>query len=55
MEREQTTIRLTLRMSDGFDREIRSVAREMGIPVNQVILTALSQWLKSRRLNLRNP
>ncbi len=54
MDRAQTTIRLTLRMSDGLAKEIRNVAQERGIPLNQLIITAVSQWVKSRRVVLRN-
>lgn len=48
MKREQTTIRLTLRVSDGLDEWIRKSAKEKGMSLNQFILHILSHWRKSR-------
>lgn len=55
MERKQMTIRLTLRPPDGLDEIIRSKAKEMGLTVNQLILSVLCQWAKSRRFPVRIP
>ena len=55
MNREQTTVRLTLRMSDELEKGIRDAARAMGIPMNQVVISAVSHWAKSRRTDSHNP
>ena len=53
--REQTTIRLTLRMADDLDKQIRSQAKQRGESINQTILTALSRWARLCRSYPRSP
>lgn len=53
--RKKTTVRLTLRISDGLDRQIRQEAKKEGISLNRYILKALNHWRKSRRFSLHNP
>ena len=51
--REQTTIRLTIRPTEEFDKTIREEAQKMGVSMNQMILSALNRWAKSHRVHPR--
>lgn len=46
MEREQTTIRLTLRPPDDLDQKIRLEAKRQGLSINQTILNVLNRWAR---------
>lgn len=43
------TVRLTLRIPDELDCCIREAAQRQGISMNQLILSAINRWTKSRR------
>lgn len=53
-DREQTTIRLTLRPPGELDEMIRIQAERKGISMNQFILGILARWAKSRRSQLHS-
>lgn len=53
MEREQTTIRLTVRPPDELENIIRDEAKAMGISMNQLMLMVLNRWAKSLRAQPR--
>lgn len=60
MNREQTTIRLTLRMPDEIDQQIRRQAERSGQTMNQLMLRVIWAWWKqdqgeSRRAPARTP
>lgn len=54
MQREQTTIRLTVRPPADIDKIIRKTAKERETSINQLMLTILNQWAKFRRSGSRN-
>ncbi len=47
-DREQTTIRLTIRAPEELERKIRSEAVRRGLSVNQTMLSILSQHFMNR-------
>ena len=49
MEREQTTIRLTIRTSETLEMMIRSEAEKRGTSVNQTMLYILNRYFKNQR------
>lgn len=53
MEREQTTIRLTVRAPDELEEIIRECAKRAGMSMNQLMLTILNRWEKSLRVRPR--
>lgn len=46
--KEQTTVRLTLRISGGLNEWIRKKAKEENMSINQFVLKILNHWRKSR-------
>lgn len=48
MEREQTTIRLTIRATEELDNLIRQEAARRGTNVNQVMLYILNRYFTSK-------
>lgn len=52
---EKTTIRLTVRPPDGLEKTIREAAEEKGLTINQLMLSVLNQWAKSRRSHPHRP
>ncbi len=48
-EKEQTTIRLTLRIPEGLDRLIREVAVRRGTNINQTMIHILTKYFKDQR------
>lgn len=55
MDKRRKTVRLTLRMSDGLDKQIREEARKESISLNQFILRVLNHWRKFHRFSPHNP
>ena len=47
MKREQTTIRLTLRMPEALERMLRAEAERRGTNLNQTMLTILNREIYS--------
>ncbi len=54
MEREQTTIRLTIRAPNELEDFIRDEAKQCGTNMNQFMLLVLNQWAQSRRVQIHN-
>lgn len=46
MEREQTTIRLTIRLPEELERQIRQEAARRGMNKNQTMLYILNRYFK---------
>lgn len=46
MEREQTTLRLTVRLPEILDKFIRKESTEKGISINHVLLKIIAQGLR---------
>lgn len=46
--REQTTLRLTIRLPEELDRLIRDAAKCKGLSINQMMLSILNKYLQSR-------
>lgn len=53
MEREQKTIRLTVRPPDELEDIIRDEAKAIGISMNPLLLMVLNRWAKSLRTQSR--
>lgn len=49
MEREQTTIRLTVRLPEELDTLIRNEAIRRGESVNQLMLYMLNEYIKNQK------
>ena len=49
MNREQTTIRLTLRMPEELERRIRGQADRKGQSINQLMFGAIWNWLNQNQ------
>ena len=46
MEREQTTIRLTIRMPEKLDDTVRREAERKGLSINQLLLSIINRSLR---------
>jgi len=45
--KEQTTIRLTLRLTDELDELLRNESIRLGKPINQTMIGILNDWFKN--------
>ena len=55
MKEQQKVVRLTIRLPEELDHNVREEAEQKGLSVNQFVLSVLNQWRKSRHSGLHTP
>lgn len=55
VKKDNSRIRLTLRMPETLDAFVRKEAGMQEMPLNQIVVTVLSRWVKSHRFPSRTP
>ena len=55
MKEQQKVVRLTIRLPEELDHSVREEAERKGLSVNQLVLSVLNQWRKSRRSEIHTP